>query len=296
MPEPTHGKSPTPTLWRPPSDKLELKAGVWVAGSTTPVSYPADANDLCLQVEENSYWFRHRMDCIQVVIRLFPPAGLLYDIGGGNGFVASTLQTAGMEVALVEPGKGAHNALRRGIRHIVQATLADAGFRPHSLPSVGAFDVVEHIADDVAFLRVIREKLTPGGRFYCTVPANHALWSDEDIHAGHFRRYSRLTLSSTLYRAGFQIEFISPIFAWLAAPVYLCRALPFRLGLRKRPTRDTLAAMQADHRLPPALSPLISRLHAWEHSRLRERYPLPFGTSLLCVARVDESWSSPTAP
>ena len=138
------------------------------------------------------------MACIHAVIRLFPPAGTLYDIGGGNGFVALKLQSAGMDVALVEPGAGARNAFRRGVRNVIQATMEDARFHPHSLPAAAAFDVIEHIADDVAFLRGIRERLVAGGRFYCTVPAIPALWSEDDVHAGHFRRYNRRTLDAAM--------------------------------------------------------------------------------------------------
>jgi len=276
-----------PVAWQPPSDFLQLHEGLWRSAAVSPISYPEAGNEVCFQLEDGSYWFRHRMNCLLAAIRNFPPAGTLYDIGGGNGFVALGLQSAGLEVALVEPGPGARNALRRGVRHVIQAGMEDAQFLPKSLPAAAAFDVIEHIADDGAFLRGIRERLVPGGRFYCTVPAGETLWSADDVHAGHFRRYNRQTLAHVLHAARFTVEFVSPIFAWLTVPVYLLRVLPSKLRLKDQTDAGAPAAIQSDHRLPALFSGVVNRIHAWELARLQARRPLPFGTSLLCVARAN---------
>jgi len=280
---------PGPGAWHPPSSQLEWHDGLWRARTTTLVSYPDAGNESCFQVEDTSYWFRHRMDCLLAAIERFPPSGRMLDIGGGNGFVAAALESAGVEIALLEPGSGARNALRRGVRHVIQAPLQDAGFHPHSWSAAGAFDVIEHIPDDVAFLRDIHRQLVPGGRFYCTVPAFPALWSAEDVHAGHFRRYTIARLTRGLQQAGFTVDFTTYFFAWLTAPVFLLRAVPSRLHLPNRHAAGTPAALQADHRLSPLLSGLVGRAHAWELDRVRARRPLAFGTSLLCVARANHS-------
>lgn len=278
-----------PMKWKPSSDSLQFLNGIWQPSNISSVSYPIAGNEVCFQVEDSSYWFAHRNQCILEVVRQFSPAGTIYDIGGGNGFVALGLQDAGWDVALVEPGQGALNASRRGLNQVVWAALEDTGFKVGSLPAAAAFDVIEHIENDVDFLTTIRSLLQPGGRFYCTVPSVNALWSDEDVHAGHFRRYSRAVLSDTLKKAGLEVEFITPFFVWLTLPVFLLRALPFRLWGGKAEKRGTAAAVQSDHRLPPALATPVCRLHRWELSRLRLRRVLPFGTSLLCVARASLS-------
>jgi 2-polyprenyl-3-methyl-5-hydroxy-6-metoxy-1,4-benzoquinol methylase len=54
--------------------------------------------------------------------------------------------------------------------------------------------VLEHIDDEQAFLREIRRCLAPGGRIYLSVPAGRWLWSDDDVQAGHFRRYTCASL------------------------------------------------------------------------------------------------------
>lgn len=273
--------------WCPPSDRLRLHQGIWVSTTQTPISYPEAGNDACFQVEDGSYWFRHRLECIAAVMRPFAPAGTFYDIGGGNGFVTRALQQRGVEAVLLEPGAGALNARTRGCQRVIQSTLADAGFAPSSLPAAGAFDVLEHLADDLGFLRSLRASLQPGGRFYCTVPALSALWSAEDDYAGHFRRYSRRSLCAVLHQAGFQVEFVSYFFAWLVLPVFTLRALPTRLGVKNRARVGTLESMRAEHHLPSALGPVVGRCEEWELARLHARRPLGWGTSLLCVARAN---------
>ena len=169
---------------------------------------------------------------------------------------------------------------------MVRSTLADAGFHQGSLPAAGAFDVVEHIADDKAFLSAVRQLLQPGGRFYCTVPACNLLWSDKDVRAGHFRRYGRQSLTEVLQGAGFAVEFMSGLFSWLTLPVLLLRTLPSRLKLSTALPPGTAMTVHSDHHLPRALTGTVRAIHHWELSRLKRTKSVPVGTSLLCVARA----------
>lgn len=273
--------------WHPPSSRLGLNGGLWEPKSVRPISYPNDGNDCCRQVEDESYWFLHRNACIIELLRLYPPGGILYDIGGGNGFVALALQRAGHPTVLVEPGSGARNAAARGVTHVIHSTLEDADFAAGSIDAAGAFDVIEHIEHDDAFVAAIHRLLRPGGRLYCSVPAMKCLWSSEDESAGHFRRYSQQSLAALMARNSMAVEFICPIFTWLIGPVWCLRALPHVLGFTRR--REALAAVKADHSLPQLLTPLVRRWHDWELARLSQHRPLPCGTSLLCVAKRSTS-------
>jgi SAM-dependent methyltransferase len=271
--------------WRPPSDRLHLKGGVWESDVIAPVSYPDEGNQVCFQVEDESFWFAHRNACLLAVMRRFPAEGTFYDIGGGNGCVAAAVRQAGHPVVLLEPGPGAFNALQRGLQKVVHSTLDEAGFHDGSLSAVGAFDVLEHIQDDQAFLTTIRRLLHPDGRFYCTVPAGPALWSDEDVHAGHHRRHTAATLTHLLRRAGFTVEFVSGFFTWLVAPVFLFRSLPSRLGFYRKPVTEDVAAFRAAHRVPRPIARLVEMINRWELRRLSGGRPLSMGTSLIGVAR-----------
>jgi SAM-dependent methyltransferase len=271
--------------WTPPSDTLQFRDGLWQPQAVSAVSYPEEGNEVCFQIEDFSYWFAHRNACILSVVRQFPPDGTFYDIGGGNGFVAMGLQNAGLDVALIEPGSGAKNAVKRGVKNVICATLGDAGLRPQSLVADGAIDVVEHIEDEHGFLCTLAGLLKPGGRFYCTVPAMRMLWSAEDVHAGHFRRYNRSTLARALQAAGFEVEFLSYVFTWLVMPLFLVRALPWRLGRRRTRPGGSLEATRDTHSLPPNLRAVVGRIHGWELGRISKARPLRFGSSLICCAR-----------
>ena len=66
--------------------------------------YPDQGNAFCFQVEDHSFWFQHRNACILAVMSRLPPGGVLFAIGGGNGFVARALVAAGLPAVVVEPG------------------------------------------------------------------------------------------------------------------------------------------------------------------------------------------------
>lgn len=271
-----------------PPDGLAYADGVWRSNVLGEISYPAGGNDACLKVEDSSFWFAHRNRCIAAVVDLFPPRGAIVDVGGGNGCVSAALQRAGREVVLLEPGPGARHAVGRGISAIIQGRFEDVGFQPGSLDAVGAFDVVEHIPDDLAFLRRVRDSLKRNGLFYCTVPAHRVLWSDADEVAGHFRRYTRSTLRAVLRSAGLRTEYLTYFFSWLVGPVFAMRALPYRFGRRASPEMQA-AAIDRDHALPASVAGLVGRIHDWEAGRISRLRSIGLGTSLLCVARrIDE--------
>jgi SAM-dependent methyltransferase len=259
-------------------------SGIWFGTGRSEVSYPASGNADCLQLEDRSFWFGHRNRCILELLRVFPPSGLLLDIGGGNGFVSCAIERAGMDVALLEPGlEGAHNARRRGLSTVICSTLEDAGLIPESIDAAGLFDVLEHVEDETGFLQRVHAALRPGGRLYLTVPARQLLWSSEDTAAGHYRRYSPKSLASPLERTGFGIEFLTTIFWLLPLPIFLFRALPSRLGIR-RTTRLVQAQREHMTNAGPVRASL-DRLQSIELAAIRARRAVTFGASVLVSAR-----------
>lgn len=264
------------------SDTLRLQAGgLWTGSETGEISYPEQGNADCFALEDESFWFAHRNACIVSAAGRYPPPGAIFDVGGGNGFVSIGLQSAGFPVVLVEPGvTGARNALGRGVRHVVCASLDGAGFRAGTLPAVGLFDVLEHIEDDGAFLGQLHGGLQAGGHLYLTVPALRALWSEEDEIAGHFRRYRLGQLEKLLARTGFEVLFGSYFFLPLPLPIFLLRTLPARLG-RRRPA--DLNTYRSEHRR--GTRPAAAALWRGEQRLLRAGVRLPIGSSCLVVAR-----------
>lgn len=271
------------------SEGLERRSdGIWYGRVGEAISYPTEGNEILHALEDGSFWFTHRNACIQAVVAAHPPAGggAIFDIGGGNGFVSMGLASAGFEVVLVEPGPvGARNARARGLEHVICATTHAARFKPGSLPAVGLFDVLEHLEDDRAFLDHVRSMLHEDGRVYITVPAYGWLWSEEDVSAGHFRRYTRRGLVDVIEGAGLEVLFSSYFFGFLPLPILLLRALPYRLGLARR--SDLASQARRDHSAGSGwLSRVVGGLLRPEVGRLRRSQSLGFGGSCIVVAKV----------
>jgi hypothetical protein len=262
--------------------------GIYYASGSEAISYPEEANDACFEVEDRSFWFQHRNACIVEMVRNFPSDGRgpIFDVGGGNGFVAKGLLDAGWDVVLLEPGPaGARNSKKRGLPHVICATTQSAGFSSGTLPAIGVFDVVEHIENDLGFLRHLNDLLVAGGMLYLTVPAFQCLWSLEDIDAGHFRRYSLKRMEKKLIQAGFEVAYSTYIFQWLVVPVVLFRVLPYRLGLRGKNKNGSEKA-QRDHVLKEGLaSKMIRNLLQSEQGMIEAKVRLPFGGSCMVAAR-----------
>ncbi len=264
------------------------KDGLWRSRHASKINYPQEGCSNCLAVEDNSFWFRHRNHCLIQVIREFPPAGPIFDVGGGNGYVSLSLNESGFETVLVEPGAVAvRNARLRGIEQIICSSFEEAGFRENMIPAVGLFDVLEHIEDDVSFLKKLERVLIPEGKVYITVPAFRLLWSNEDDYAMHFRRYTIKEIQSKCEKASLRVEYGCYFFSILVLPVFLLRSVPTRLGLCASPTQ---AKTKREHLIRKGiLSSLIELLLRSELKLIKRGKKIPIGSSCLVVASPKRS-------
>jgi len=262
----------------------KIEEGFWSATANSSIAYPTSGNSLCFQIEESSFWFAHRNKVICEIVNQHRPNGTLFDIGGGNGFVASALQRSGIEVALIEPGlEGAQNARKRGVPLVVHSALQDAGFSSESIEGASLFDVLEHIEDDCDFLRTIHKYLMPGTPLFITVPSYSWLWSYEDTYAKHFRRYTLSSLDNVLLRAGFITQFKSYFFSFLVAPIMFSRTIPTLLGLRRSFSPEVCVS---EHKRKGGLAQgSIDFLCDLELRRIRQKRIIPFGGSCIVAAR-----------
>jgi SAM-dependent methyltransferase len=233
---------------------------------------------LAAHVEEDElhWYFRGRLAVIKGALRrVLPRRPLrLVDVGCGTGAVLRGLADFGEAV-----GVEANETLLA----VARAAGLDArkGALPDDLPIAAGWadvvlllDVIEHLDDDVAALHAARRLLTAGGVLVVTVPAYPWLWSGHDVALGHRRRYVAPKLRRLVEGAGYRVErltyFNTVLFAAIAAT---------RLGKRLR--GDTSHDLQ---RPGPALNRLLERLFALER-HIVPTPPLPFGTSLMAVAR-----------
>ncbi|MCD4775462.1 MAG: class I SAM-dependent methyltransferase [Candidatus Aegiribacteria sp.] len=259
--------------------------GIWVTRTDhVDISYPEEGNRQYFQIEDKSFWFKHRNDCIVAALNLYPPEGPVFDVGGGNGFVTRRLLDEGFEAALIEPGPtGAFNAkIERNIPTVFRATLENCGFPEDSLSAISLFDVLEHIEDDGKFLTEIRSCLKPGGYLYITVPAYEWLWSRSDINADHYRRYNPEELVHLLSKH-FNVLFITCFFRVLMFPILIFRVVPYRLGLTK--SKKVLTTGK-EHGLSGGFPVrAVQRFLSPETEQIIAGQSKVWGTSCLCIAQ-----------
>lgn len=261
----------------------QRESGLWFARQNQEtISYPAHGNAACLAVEDRSFWFRHRNCVIAEFVSRFHHRGIFLDVGGGNGFVAKALIAAGIDCVLVEPGvDGALAARARAVEPVICARLEDVDLPSGCAASVGLFDVLEHIEDEAAALKLIHSLLEPSGHLFLTAPSYQFLFSSEDHAAGHFRRYTIPRLRRVLARSNFRIEFSSYFFAPLPPLIFFSRTIPTRLGMRHAEKHEVAGS---EHTPGGATARMMDRMLDLELRRLRAGGRCPFGGSCLCVA------------
>lgn len=258
-----------------------LSDRLWTADEAQLETYPEEVHASYAQIEETSFWFAHRNTMIGLAVDRFRPQGPIIDVGGGNGFVSRGLNARGYPTIVVEPGQGGvDTSLARGL-NVIRGLFTPEMFTAGSAAAIGLFDVVEHIPDDLAFLKDCNRAIARDGYLYATVPAFEWLWSVDDDYARHCRRYTASSLRSVLEKAGFTVSYLTYFFSLLVPPLLVVRTIPSRFGLRRDIAGDKSTA---EHRRT-LLADVAERLLSFEQTCVRNNMTVPFGTSLLVVAK-----------
>src|SRR5258708_13686084 len=146
------------------------------------------------KVEAEHFWFVVRNELIVgLVDKFFPDARRFLEVGCGNGAVLRAIAQSRPWERLV--GSELHPSglafARKRLPPAVEFVQMDARNIPglDIFDLTGAFDVIEHIADDEGVLRGMRAATRTGGGTVIPVPQHPWLWSHPDDIAHHQRRY-----------------------------------------------------------------------------------------------------------
>lgn len=261
---------------------LVLSGGIYKGDHDDKISYPDDGSNTCFQLEEDSFWFKHRNEVILHAVKNYANAAPIFDVGGGNGVVAAYLQKNGFETVLVEPREdGCFNAKSRNIAAIINSTFNSQHFLNESISNIGLFDVIEHIENQQSFLEELKKALVRNGILILTVPAYQLLWSEEDVDAGHYRRYSGKEIQQILETLDFKVIFRTCFFSFLILPVILFRTIPSWLGLYK----TNLKQSQKQHHVSNFANFVLKTLTSLEITRISKGKRIKLGSSCLIIAQ-----------
>lgn len=86
-------------------------------------------------------------------------------------------------------------------------------------------DVLEHVPNDVDFLKAYVDSAPGGALFVITVPAFMSLWSGHDVFLKHVTRYRKESLSDCVISAGLTIESMRYLYVPLFPLVWFIRKL-----------------------------------------------------------------------
>lgn len=264
--------------------------GIWRSkkhAPTSKISYPKKGNTNCFKIEDSSFWFKHRNECILACIKKFSPPnkGPIFDLGGGNGIVSKMLIKNKYKCVLIEPGRtGIENAYNRGCKPVIWATENSLKWKKETVSAYGLFDVLEHMQEPQKVLKRLYISLKDKGTLYITVPAYRFLWSHVDEISGHFIRYTPNSISKILNNCGFEVLYKSSIFSWLIAPIFLLRVLPSKIQ-KKNKLKANYLKIKRDHLLPLYARKLVTFFADRELSKIKNLKAQKIGSSLICVAR-----------
>ena len=93
--------------------------------------------------------------------------------------------------------------------------------------------VIEHIENDVEYVRELASRVRSGGLVVITVPARQEKWTLEDDLVSHLRRYSRESLEIVMREAGLSNQLQVFGMGW---PFETCTEAPRNLLLKYRHT------------------------------------------------------------
>lgn len=250
--------------------------------ANTASGFDPDAFDVLAKFEAGHFWFVARNSLIVgLVDRFFPRARSFMEIGCGTGFVLRAIAGCREWDRLV--GSELHPAglvyARKHLPSKVEFVQMDARDLPAEgiFDLTGAFDVVEHIADDEAVLKGLRAATKGGGGTIITVPQHPWLWSRADDIFHHQRRYRRGELEAKLRSNGFEVLFSSSFTSLL---------LPLMMASRLKPGKASAIEDVYEYKINPAINWLLRGVLEAEVRMALAGVRWPAGGSRVVVGRA----------
>ncbi|QDT08579.1 class I SAM-dependent methyltransferase [Stieleria marina] len=205
----------------------------------------------------------------------------VWEIGVGYGTYTTWLREANKSVLATDIDAECLNAVAKRFAGDDQVTTAIVDLtdestvkvqRKYLADSILCLNVLEHIQDDVQALMWIRENVAANAVMGLIVPAHQALFGRMDAEAGHFRRYTRKSLTSVFQQAGWQVDQTRYLNLLGAAGWWYHNRLRKDAGLNDRSVNHQ---MRGADRWLPRIASVTDPLTGWLA-----------GLSVLAIARV----------
>ena len=238
--------------------------------------------DVEAKVESFHWWFVIRRRLLRRLLHslVVPQEFSAVDIGCGTGSNLRTLGSAGLyKVVGLDRSFYALSIAKRKVKlPLINGDINNMPIRLNSVGLIIAFDVIEHVDDDLNAIRELYQVLRKGGILILTVPAFNLLWGIQDVVTGHKRRYSRKEILVKLRQGGFAILRSSYFNFFLFFPILMARRMIHLMGLKIESENEVNF---------PLINFLFKAIFSLEVYVLKY-LSFPFGVSILCIAKKKE--------
>ncbi|MGI8855242.1 MAG: class I SAM-dependent methyltransferase [Thermomicrobiales bacterium] len=255
-----------------------------------------DEHDAMYESETVLWWYvalrEYVLDWLRLTETMPRPVLTLLDAGCGTGGMLARLAPFGVAVGVdLAPHAVRIARMRRGCV-VTQGSLIALPFPDATFDAAISLDVISDagVAVEAAALDELYRALKPGGRLLLNLPAFTSLAGEHDVAVRTARRYTTREARVLVEAHGFRVERCSYWNMALTPAVWLVRRLS------RRNSRD---AATAHSDITPPAAPVnrtllgIARLER----RLLRRVPrLPFGSSLLILARKERAFARHPIP
>ena len=233
------------------------------------------------EIEEGHWWFVGKRLILRRLLEKCE-TGRMLDLGCGTGGVLRDWEgRSGTCVGIDRSSLALRICARRGFGTLARGDLTRLPFRERFFDTVLVLDVLEHLEDDVGFLRDAAWSCREGGLLVIAVPAFPSLWSQHDETFEHYRRYRSAGLEQVVVASGLEPERLTYTNSLLFPVAALWRLVSYRLGVgRIAPNHDFWP-------IPRWLNALLIQIYRFE-AWLLGLLNLPVGVSIVCLARVPE--------
>lgn len=234
-------------------------------------------------LERDYWWFQGRRQVILSTLDQFQPAGprpVLLDIGCGTGMLLQDLEKRGFATGLDFSSIALEYCQKGGSANLGRADVRHLPVKSGSVDLITALDLIEHIEDDHGLMGEFYRVLKPGGIAVMSVPAHKKMWSRHDVALHHFRRYEKREFLQLVEGSGLRPLKYTYSMATAYFPAILFRWIKNLVVARNAPPKTD------QFKLPRPANALLRQALSVEAAILK-RKDLPFGLSLLCVARKD---------
>ena len=224
-------------------------------------------------VQQGSHWYYANKAVAMKKLLGARNGETLVDVGSGSGFFARYLLETSKtrEAWCVDPNYAETRSDEQSSKpiHFVKDP-----------PEVAAdtylfMDVLEHVEDDVALLKLYLERAGGNSTFLITVPAFEFIWSKHDDYLGHYRRYTLKSLEKCVRKAG-----LEPI----KMSYYFASIFPFAAAARLSERLVSERAAKSDMgNFNPVVSAILGSMCSFERPIFP--YNRLFGLTAFCLAK-----------